>query len=70
MITELTCSTTEFSIIPEIDNDETVFCIHDKCLIISCINEKEDVLYQTEIDIKDAIELARTILLKTGYLKL
>lgn len=68
MTTELTCDTTQYNIIPAKENQETIFCIHNDAVIISCLDKKEKILYQTEISIKDAIELSHTILLKTGYI--
>ena len=59
------CDVTEFDIIPKKENDENTFCINEKCLIINLIDTKTDkILIQTEIDKKDAIELAKLILLK------
>jgi len=59
------CDVTEFDIIPKNENDENVFAINEKCLIINLMDsKKEKILIQTEIDKKDAIELAKLILLK------
>jgi len=59
------CDVTEFDIIPKKENDENVFAINEKCLIINLMDsKKEKILIQTEIDKKDAIELAKLILLK------
>ena len=69
MITELTCETTEYNVIPKIENEKTVFVIHENSLIISCLCKNDSVIDQTEISISDAISVARIILLKTGYLK-
>ena len=59
------CDVTEYDIIPKKDNDEHTFAIYEKCLIINLMDtQKDKILMQTEIDKKDAIELAKLILLK------
>ena len=59
------CDVTEFDIIPHSENDENTFCLNEKCLIISLMNVISDkILMQTEIEKKDAIQLAKLILLK------
>lgn len=59
------CDVTEFDIIPKKENDENVFCINENCLIINFMDMSNDkILMQSEIDKKDAIELAKLILLK------
>jgi len=59
------CYVTEYDIIPKKENDENTFAINEKCLIINLMDTKKDkILMQTEINKKDAIELAKLILLK------
>jgi hypothetical protein len=59
------CSVTEFDIFPKKENDENVFAINENCLIVNLMDsKKENILMQTEIDKKDAIQLAKLILLK------
>jgi hypothetical protein len=59
------CDVTEYDIIPKKDNDENTFAINEKCLIINLMDtQKDKIIIQTEIDRKDAIELAKLILLK------
>ena len=59
------CDVTEYDIIPKKDNDENTFAINENCLIINLMDtQKDKILMQTEIDKKDAIELAKLILLK------
>ena len=59
------CDVTEYDIIPKKDNDENTFAINEKCLIINLMDtQKDKIIIQTEIDKKDAIELAKLILLK------
>jgi hypothetical protein len=61
------CKVTEFDIIPDPLNDENVFAINENCLIINLMDSKnEEILMQTEIEKKDAIELAKLILFKYG----
>lgn len=57
------CSVTEYDIIPNKDNDEVVFCLNDKAMIINLMDDSI-ILTQTEIDKTSAIELAKLILLK------
>lgn len=57
------CSVTEYDIIPNKDNDEVVFCLNDKAMIINLMDDSI-ILMQTEIDKTSAIELAKLILLK------
>lgn len=59
------CGVTEFDIIPKKENDENIFAINEKCIIINLMDTKKDkIIIQTEIAKEDAIELARLILLK------
>lgn len=59
------CDVTEYDIIPKGENNENTFAINEKCLIINLMDtQKDKILMQTEIDKKDAIELAKLILLK------
>ena len=59
------CNVTQFDVMPKKENDENTFCINEKCLIINLMNTKKDeILMQTEIEKKDAIELAKLIFLK------
>lgn len=59
------CDVTEFEIDPNSENDENTFCLNEKCLVISLMNVGDDrLLMQTEIEKKDAIQLAKLILLK------
>ena len=59
------CVVTEFDIIPKKENDENIFAINEKCIIINLMDTKKDkIIIQTEIAKEDAIELARLILLK------
>ncbi len=59
------CDVTEYDIIPKKENNENTFAINEKCLIINLMDTNNDkILMKTEIDKKDAIELAKLILLK------
>ena len=59
------CQVTEFDIIPKKENDANIFSLNEKSLIINLMNTRTDkILMQTEIQKKDAIELAKLILFK------
>lgn len=59
------CDVTEYDIISKKENNENTFAINEKCLIINLMDtQKDKIIIQTEIDKKDAIELAKLILLK------
>jgi hypothetical protein len=56
---------TLYHIDPPKENDENHFVINEKALIINFMDTKSDkILMQSEIEKKDAIELAKLILLK------
>jgi hypothetical protein len=56
---------TQYHIYPPKDNDENHFAINEKSLIIKLMDTTKDkILMQSEIEKKDAIELAKLILLK------
>jgi len=57
------CNVTEFDILPNKNNNENIFAINDKSLIINLMNDSK-IIIQTEIEKKDAIELAKLILFK------
>jgi hypothetical protein len=57
------CQVTEYDITPPITNDELIFALNKKSLIINLMDShNEKILMQTEIDRNDAIELAKLIL--------
>jgi len=59
------CEVTEYESLPEKVNDQNCFSINENCLIINLMNSTADlVLSQTEISKKDALELAKLIILK------
>jgi hypothetical protein len=58
------CNVTEFAVHHSEKYDKVVFYLNEKCLVISFMDKNENVLTQTEIEKKDAIELANVILLK------
>ena len=62
MIT-LTFETTEFNCLPSSINQNTVFMIFDNALVIRTVDIDGKTLTQTEIEMKDAIKLAKTILI-------
>ena len=62
------CDATEFDIVPEKENNENCFAINDKALVINFMDttssEHGKILVQSEIERKDALELAKLIILK------
>lgn len=57
------CNVTEHSVTPPIEYQKVAFCLNDKCIVISFMDDQDQVLTQSEIDKKDAIDLAKLILL-------
>lgn len=57
------CDVTQFAVIPPKENNENCFALTEKAMVINLMQE-DDILIQTEIEKKDAIELAKLILLK------
>jgi hypothetical protein len=55
------CDVTQFDVIPPKGNNENIFVLNPKCLIINFM-ENERVIMQSEIEAKDAIKLAKLIL--------
>ncbi len=59
------CDVTEFYVMPKKENDQVAFSLNKDAMVINLMDTNKDkILAQTEIDKKDAIELARLILLK------
>jgi hypothetical protein len=58
------CNVSEFAVHQSEKYDKVVFYLNEKCVVISFMDENENVLNQTEIGEKDAIELANVIFLK------
>ena len=59
------CSVTEYDIIPKKENDENVFCLNEKAMVINFMDtQKDKIIIQSEIEKRDAIQLAKLILLK------
>ena len=58
------CDVTEFDVIPNINNNENAFAINEKCVVINLIHKCGDIIIQTEIERKDAIQLAKLILFR------
>jgi hypothetical protein len=57
------CDVTQFDVIPPKENNENIFVLNPKCLIINLMDH-ERIMFQSEIEKQDAIELAKLILLK------
>ena len=58
------CNVSDFAVHHSEKYDKVVFYLNEKCVVISFMDENENVLNQTEIGEKDAIELANVIFLK------
>ena len=57
------CDVTEFAIISDENYQKVVFCLNEKSLVISFMDDNDNLLTQSEIEIKDAYKLSKLILL-------
>ncbi len=57
------CNVTEFSVYPNEEYEKVLFYLDNKSIVISFLDENDNVLTQSEIEKKDAINLANVILL-------
>jgi hypothetical protein len=57
------CDVTQFDVMPPKWNNENIFVLNPKCLIINLMDNQK-IMFQSEIEKQDAIELAKLILLK------
>jgi hypothetical protein len=57
------CDVTQFDVMPPKENNENIFVLNPKCLIINFM-ENERIIMQSEIEKQDAIKLAQLILLR------
>jgi hypothetical protein len=55
------CDVTQFDVIPPKGNNENIFVLNPKCLIINLM-DNERIMFQSEIEKEDAIKLAKLIL--------
>ena len=55
------CDVTQFDVIPPKGNNENIFVLNPKCLIINLM-DNERIMFQSEIEKEDAIKLAQLIL--------
>jgi hypothetical protein len=55
------CDVTQFDVIPPKGNNENIFVLNPKCLIINLM-DNERIIFQSEIEKEDAIKLAQLIL--------
>lgn len=58
------CNVTEYAIIPPIEYEKVAFCLNEKCIVISFMNDIDEVITQSEIEKEDAVNLAKLILLQ------
>lgn len=64
------CTITDFNIEPKKENDEICFALNEKSMVINFMDtNNKSILMQSEMDKKDAIELAKLILFKYNILK-
>ncbi len=57
------CDVTEYAVIPPIEYEKVSFYLDEKCIVISFMNDIDEVITQSEIEKQDAINLAKLILL-------
>jgi hypothetical protein len=57
------CDVTQFDVIPPKGNNENIFVLNSKSLIINFM-DNERIIMQSEIEKQDAIKLAQLILLR------
>ena len=57
------CDVTQFDVLPPKENNENIFVLNPKCLIINLM-DNERIMFQSEIEKQDAIKLAQLILLR------
>ncbi len=60
----LECEVTEHYTTPPKENQNVNFCFQEKAIVINLMDEDAKLMLHTEISKEDAIELAKTILMK------
>ena len=60
----LECEVTEYYAKPPKENQNVNFCFQEKAVLINLMDENDRLMLHTEISKEDAIELAKTILMK------
>jgi hypothetical protein len=55
------CDVTQFDVIPPKENNENIFVLNPKCLIINLM-DNEKIIVQSEIEKENAVKLAQLIL--------
>lgn len=60
----LECEVTEYYSTPPKENEKVNFCFKEKAIVINLLDEDKKLMLHTEISKEDAIELAKTILMK------
>lgn len=58
------CDVTEFAVIPDENYQKVAFCLTEKAMVISFIDDEDRILTQSEIENNDAVALAKLILLQ------
>jgi hypothetical protein len=55
------CDVTQFDVIPPKGNNENIFVLNPRCLIINLM-DNERIMFQSEIEKENAVKLAQLIL--------
>ncbi len=63
------CDVTQFDVIPPKGNNENIFVLNPKCLIINLM-DNERIMFQSEIEKEYAIKLAKLILFTYNQINL
>ena len=63
-IITIECDVTEFAVIPDINYQKVAFCLTERAMVISFMDNEDRVLTQSEIENDDAVALAKLILLQ------
>ena len=58
------CDVTEFAVIPDENYQKVLFCLNDRAMVISFMDNEDNVLTQSEIENNDAVDVAKLILLQ------
>jgi hypothetical protein len=55
------CDVTQFDVIPPKENNENIFVLNPRCLIINLMDNQK-IMFQSEIEKEDAVKFAQLIL--------
>jgi hypothetical protein len=68
--TIIECGVTEYAVVSPKDYEKVTFYLDDKCIVISFMDNRDNVLSQSEIEKEDAINLAKLILFEYEILEI